>query len=65
MKLTQEGLLEHSKYPIPIITKHTNILKIGFIITNICYCSGYMSPEYAMEGLISENQTFLVWGLYF
>ena len=31
----------------------------------ICYCSGYMSPEYAMEGLISEKSDVFSLGVIF
>lgn len=67
MKLTQEGLLEHSNYPFQKYT--TNILKVGFIITNVneIFVSAAAIWHRNMPWKVSfqKSQTFSAWGLYF
>jgi len=61
MKLTQEGLLEHSKYPF----QNTQQTLRNSVLFKYCYCSGYMSPEYAMEGFFSEKSDVFSLGVIF
>lgn len=61
MKLTQEGLLEHSKYPFP----NTQQTFWYAVLLRFCICSGYMSPEYAMEGFFSEKSDVFSLGVIF
>lgn len=64
MKLIQEELLEHSKYFALIVHDYLDILSDLLVTCVLCSkYSGYMSPEYAMEGLFSEKSDVYSFGV--
>ena len=61
MRLRQRGWLEHSNNLLPHFAPSTLIYPSPNIV--LIYCSGYMPPEYTIDGLFSVKSDVFSFGV--